>query len=142
MESMATSMAEHLRRQEYSRLRRSGKSLLGEPPVSDDAAELLLEAYDREDSFSEEYLAYVKSQRPFTPDPTSHAVVIDTGTYCANVPLPVVVNSFLKDHGNKIVKATLSHCEVGMLEKLPSGGILVHVRTAEAESHLIGQEVN
>ncbi|GMF29245.1 unnamed protein product [Phytophthora lilii] len=29
-----------------------------------------------------------------------------------------------------------------MLEKLPSGGILVHVRTAEAESHFVGQEVN
>ncbi|GMF66375.1 unnamed protein product [Phytophthora lilii] len=34
------------------------------------------------------------------------------------------------------------HFLIAKLEKLPSGGVLVHVRTAEAESHLVGQEVN
>ncbi|KAG1683843.1 hypothetical protein DVH05_012725 [Phytophthora capsici] len=54
----------------------------------------------------------------------------------------VVINYFLQDHGNAVVKELLSNYEVAMIEKAPSGGVLIHVHSSDAERMLIGQEVN
>ncbi|KAE8969578.1 hypothetical protein PR003_g28398 [Phytophthora rubi] len=49
-------MADHLRSQEYLRLRRSANSLLLEPRMSDEDAARLVEAYERNDTSDSEYL--------------------------------------------------------------------------------------
>ncbi|KAG1703583.1 hypothetical protein DVH05_007527 [Phytophthora capsici] len=136
-----TSMADHLRSQEYERVRRS-KSMLTEPHLSDEDAARLVDAYERNDTSDAEYLALMTEQQPFTPLPTTHAVIIDSGTYCSTVAMRVVINSFLQDHGNAVVKELLSNYEVAMIEKAPSGGVLIHVHSSDAERMLIGQEVN
>ncbi|OWZ14172.1 hypothetical protein PHMEG_00012385 [Phytophthora megakarya] len=55
--------------------------------------------------------------------------------------MPVVFNSFLQDHGNPLVDDLLSRYEIAQLEKAP-GGILIHVRSSDAERKLVGQEVH
>ncbi|EGZ05557.1 hypothetical protein PHYSODRAFT_534145 [Phytophthora sojae] len=135
------SMADHLRSQEYERVRHS-KSMLSEPRLSDEDAARLVEAYERSDTSAADYLALITENRPFTPPATTHVVAIDSGTYCASVAMPVVFNSFLQDHGNQVVQELLSRYEVALVEKAPAGGIFVHVRSAEAEKRLVGQEVN
>ncbi|KAE8902633.1 hypothetical protein PF003_g13628 [Phytophthora fragariae] len=132
---------DHLRSQEYLRLRRSANSLLLEPRMSDEDAARLVEAYERNDTSDSEYLDLVTENRPFTPPQTTHSVVIDTGSYCSSTALPVILKSFLRDHGNAVVDNILSRHEVSVVEKIPSGGILVHVRSADAEKKLVGQEV-
>ncbi|KAL3661664.1 hypothetical protein V7S43_013423 [Phytophthora oleae] len=115
------SMADHLRSQEYERVRRS-KSMLSEPRLSDEDAARLVDAYERNDTSAAEYLALMTEQQPFTPLPTTHAVIIDSGTYCSTVAMRVVINSFLQDHGNPVVEELLSRYEVAMIEKALSGG--------------------
>ncbi|KAG1686017.1 hypothetical protein DVH05_007318 [Phytophthora capsici] len=139
---MASSMADHLRAQEYSRLRRSTSAMLTEPPVSEEAATKLIEAYQRDDTSPQEYLALVTEQRAFTPAPATQAVLMDTGSYCTNMAVPVILKSFLQDHGNATVKEVLAGHGVAMLEKVPSGGVLIRLRSPEDEAKLVGEEVN
>ncbi|KAJ8561824.1 hypothetical protein ON010_g7853 [Phytophthora cinnamomi] len=86
---------------------RRSKSVLAEPRVSDEDAQCLLEAYERSDTTAAEYLEMVTKNRPFTPSSTSYAVIIDSGTYLA------------------------------LVEKAPSGRILVHVRSSDAAKKLV-----
>lgn len=123
-------------------MRHSSTSLLSEPPLSDDASAKLLEAYENDAVSPQDYLALVTEKRAFTPPPTNHAVVIKSGSYCANDAVPVILKSFLQSHGNPVVKEVLSQHGVAMVEKIPSGGVLVHVRSATMETKLVGQEVN
>ncbi|OWZ21842.1 Pol Polyprotein [Phytophthora megakarya] len=67
-----------------------------------------------------DYLVLMTDQQPFTPLPTRHAVIIDSRTYCSTVAMCVVINSFLQDHGNAVVKELLSNYEVAMIEKFRS----------------------
>lgn len=134
-------MADHLRSQEYVRVRRSANLLVLEPRMSYEDAARLVEAYERNDTSDSEYLDLVTENRPFTPPQTTHSVVIDTGSYCSSTASPVILKSFLHDHGNAVVDNILSSHEVSVVEKIPSGGVLVHVRSADAGKKLVGQEV-
>ncbi|OWZ13929.1 hypothetical protein PHMEG_00012669 [Phytophthora megakarya] len=114
-------MADHLLAQEYSRIRSAASTVLTEPLVSDEGARQLEEAYERDDTSPTEYLSLISAQRPFTPSSARHAVIIETGSYCASTPLPVIFKSFLMDHGNGAVKEVLEEYSVAMVEKIPSG---------------------
>ncbi|KAG1709498.1 hypothetical protein DVH05_020149 [Phytophthora capsici] len=138
---MAPSMADHLLAQEYSRVRNAASAVLTEPTVSDEGAMQLEEAYERNDTSPMEYLSLVTAQRPFTPSSARHAVIIETGSYCSSTPLPVIFKSFLMDHGNEAVKEVLEEYGVALVEKIPSGGVLLHVRSLEHVQKLVGQEV-
>ncbi|OWZ01212.1 hypothetical protein PHMEG_00027455 [Phytophthora megakarya] len=70
-----------------------------------------------------------------------HAVMIDSGTHCASVAVPVILKAFLHGHGNPVVKAVIGEFGVVMLEKMSTGGVLVHVRTAGAKRRLAGEEL-
>ncbi|KAK1940021.1 hypothetical protein P3T76_008344 [Phytophthora citrophthora] len=145
METMATSMADHLREQEYSRIRNSAKAMLTEPPVTEEAAAILAdayEAYERDETSPEEYLSIVTEQRGFTPVFTEHAVMINSGSYCSNTGLPIIIKAFLNDNNNAAVKDVLGHYRIVILDKIPSGGVLIHVRSTEDEAKLDGHEVN
>lgn len=119
--------------------------MLAEPPISEEAAGILAEAYEsyeHDETSPEEYLSIVTEQRGFTPASTQHAVMINSGSYCSNTGLPIIMKAFLNDNGNAVVKEVLEHYGVVMLDKIPSGGVLIHVRSANDEAKLDGQEVN
>lgn len=67
--------------------------------------------------------------------------MIDTGTYCASVAVPVILKAFLQGHGNPVVTSILAQHGMAMLEKGSNGGVLIHVRSKEDAMELIGQEV-
>ncbi|KAJ8524947.1 hypothetical protein ON010_g16169 [Phytophthora cinnamomi] len=113
-------MADHLRSQEYERVRHS-KSMLAEPRLCDEDAARLVEAYERNNTSASEYLVLVTENCPFTPTSTTHAVIIDSGTYCTTVAMAVIFNSFLQDHGNAVVQELLSRYEVVLVEKASAG---------------------
>ncbi|KAK1931243.1 hypothetical protein P3T76_013432 [Phytophthora citrophthora] len=138
---MAPSMANHLLAQEYSRVCSATAAVLTEPLVSDDGASELEEAYERNDTSPMEYLSLITAQRPFTPSSACHAVIIETGSYCSSTPLPVIFKSFVMDHGNSAVKAVLEDYGVALVEKIPSGGVLLRVRSLDEVQTLVGQEV-
>ncbi|KAG6616993.1 uncharacterized protein IUM83_04753 [Phytophthora cinnamomi] len=94
LESMAPSMADHLRSQEYMRQRRSTAALLVEPRLTDENASHLVEMYERKETPAVDYLSLVTSARAFTPPSTTHAVVIESGSYCSSSPAPVILKSF------------------------------------------------
>ncbi|KAL4162035.1 hypothetical protein PRNP1_002583 [Phytophthora ramorum] len=141
MLTMAPSMADHLLAQEYSRVRSAASAVLTEPLVSDEGAMELEEAYERNNTSPMEYLSLITAQRPFTPSSALHAVIIETGSYCLSTPLPVIFKSFLMDHGNGAVKEVLEEYGVALVEKIPSGGVLLHVRSLDEVQRLVGQEV-
>lgn len=134
-------MADHLLAQEYSRVRSAASAVLTVPLVSDEAAMELEEAYERNTTSPMEYLSLITAQRPITPSSTRHAVIIETGSYCSSTPLPVIFKSFLMDHGNGVVKEILKEHGVALVEKIPSGGVLLHVRSLDEVQKLVGQEV-
>lgn len=137
----ALSMADHLREQEYSRLNRSSSVLLVERRVPEEAAERLMKLYDRNDATPNEYLAMVQAESPLIPPVSHHAAVVDSGTYCAATSVPVILKDFLENHRNAVVKEVLSDHGVAMVEKVPSGGVLVRVRSADIEEKLVGEQV-
>lgn len=137
---VAMSMADHLRSQEYSHLLHSSITLT-ELGVSDEDALHLFEEYRQDDLSAEDYLAEITQHRPFTPPATEFAVEIDTGTYCTTQALPIILKSFLQDNGNPVVKKVLAEFGVVMMEKGPSGKVLLHVRSADVEQRLVNEEV-
>ncbi|KAJ8561682.1 hypothetical protein ON010_g7998 [Phytophthora cinnamomi] len=138
---MTPSMADHLGAQEYMRQHRSTAALLVEPSLTDENASHLVEMYERNETSVVDYLSLATSSRGFTPPSITHAVVIESGSYCSSSLAPVILMSFLHENGNAVVKEGLYRREVAVVEKMASGDVLIHVRTPEVEAKLTGQEI-
>ncbi|POM78523.1 Hypothetical protein PHPALM_3945 [Phytophthora palmivora] len=136
-----TSIGDHLLSQQYAHLAKAGDALLVEPCLSDEDAERLVDAYERNDTSEAEFLAMITQSRPFTPPSTTHAVLIDSGAYSSAVAIPTVFKSLIHDNANAALKETFAEHGISMVQKASTGGVLLHVTTREAERKLAGQEV-
>ncbi|OWZ11050.1 hypothetical protein PHMEG_00015982 [Phytophthora megakarya] len=129
MPTMAVSMADHLLAQEYSLVRNASSMVLTELRVPKDGVAQLEEVYERNDTSPEEYLSLITAQPPFTPSLTRHAVIINAGSYCMFAPSPSSSSP-----GNPAIKQRL-------WKKIPSGGVLLHVRSLDEAPKLTDQVV-
>ncbi|OWZ18759.1 LOW QUALITY PROTEIN: hypothetical protein PHMEG_0007100 [Phytophthora megakarya] len=125
---MVPSIADHLLTQEYSRIRSAASKILPDPLVSDEDS-----SKKRMSVMIPPYGVFVVDNDAisFTPSSTRHAAIIEIESYCTSVPLPVIFKFFLIDHGNGAVNECLEEYGVVMVEIIPPGGMLFHVRLLE-----------
>ncbi|EGZ29720.1 hypothetical protein PHYSODRAFT_294741 [Phytophthora sojae] len=114
-------------------LAKAGDAPLIEPCLSDEDAERLVDAYERNDTTEAEFLAMITESRPFTPPSTTHSVLIDSGTYCSAVAMSTDFKSLIHDNVNAALKEIFAEHGISMVQKASTGGVLLHGTTREAE---------
>nr|CCA19835.1 AlNc14C80G5247 [Albugo laibachii Nc14] len=83
--------------------------------------------------------AHFQAAKPFTI-PTAHfSVVLETGQAFIRTPPAQILQSFARDHGNKLVGEFLAAGKIGHVSKLPGGNLRLLV-TTEAVCQLLANE--
>nr|CCA15735.1 AlNc14C14G1641 [Albugo laibachii Nc14] len=83
--------------------------------------------------------AHLQAAKPFTIPTAQFSVVLETGQAFIRTPSAQILQSFARDHGNKLVGEFLAAGKIGHVSKLPGGNLRLLV-TTEAVCQLLANE--
>ena len=74
---------------------------------------------------------HLEAAKPFTVPHAKYSVVLETGQTFVRTPHAQLLQSFARDHGNKILEELLEDGKIGQLAKLPGGNLRLLVTSEE-----------